>query len=57
MGTGTREQWGVEKVYGRSEKRGREPGEIGKNFCNTVQYFAKGKARRGGKHYGRGWEP
>ena len=34
--------------------QGREPGEIGKEFCSIAQYFAIGKAHRGGNHYGRG---
>ena len=49
----------------RGEKRGREEGyprgvgagRNGKNFATLAQYFAIGKAHRGGNHYGREWEP
>ena len=29
----------------------------GKNYATLAQYFAIGKAHRGGNRYGRGWEP
>ena len=32
-------------------------GRNGKNFATLAQYFAKGKAHRGGNCYGRGREP
>ena len=52
-------------MYRRREKRGQETGyprgqelgETGNEFCNIVQYFAIGKAHRGGDHQGRGREP
>ena len=56
MEAGSLREAGEEGAEGGISKGG-GAGRNGKHFATYAQYFAIGKAHRGGNCYGRGWEP
>ena len=56
MGAESLREAGEEGAEGGISKEGGS-GRNGKHFATFEQYFAIGKAHRGGNCYGRGWEP